>query len=397
MRAQVNANIQKLEQLKPLIQKRLDDYRQRQRPRDDAARAASTAAGETTAPALETQSYAFSSQVLSAGQHNDLALQLANRDFRRKRAAAPQEHDTSVDDLSQGIRDIGRQLDGAKHQAHHDASGTAIHSSPYHYPAVPHHARESSVGTPNTTSSLPPLPPTKEALTPTSPLPPPVPSKLSSANTAPTLPPKPDREAPQQQAPPDLASANYTFQPSAFTESGQPLRTLFLPLSLRQTFLSLASANTCRNLETCGILAGTLISNAFFINRLIIPSQVSTSDTCEVTEQGDVALFDYVDAGDGHGAGLTVCGWIHTHPSQTCFLSSRDLHTSVGYQVMLPESIAIVCAPSKNPEYAAFLFQIFPPLPFLPSPLLSPPLLFLFFPLPSSSSLLHPVRSKYFH
>ena len=49
-----------------------------------------------------------------------------------------------------------------------------------------------------------------------------------------------------------------------------------------------------------------------------------------------------------------VCGWIHTHPSQTCFLSSRDLHTSVGYQVMLPESIAIVCAPSKSPDHGIF-------------------------------------------
>jgi STAM-binding protein len=56
-------------------------------------------------------------------------------------------------------------------------------------------------------------------------------------------------------------------------------------------------------------------------------------------------LFEYVDT-----EGLMVCGWIHTHPTQTCFLSSRDLHTSVGYQVMLPESVAIVCAPSKVPE-----------------------------------------------
>lgn len=46
-----------------------------------------------------------------------------------------------------------------------------------------------------------------------------------------------------------------------------------------------------------------------------------------------------------------VLGWIHTHPTQTCFMSSRDLHTHVGYQVMMPESIAIVCAPSKVPRY----------------------------------------------
>lgn len=54
-------------------------------------------------------------------------------------------------------------------------------------------------------------------------------------------------------------------------------------------------------------------------------------------------LFDYVDSED-----LMILGWIHTHPSQTCFMSSRDLHTHAGYQMMLAESVAIVCAPSKG-------------------------------------------------
>jgi STAM-binding protein len=97
------------------------------------------------------------------------------------------------------------------------------------------------------------------------------------------------------------------------------------------------------NLETCGILCGTLISNALFISRLVIPEQESTSDTCETTNEG--ALFDYCDSED-----LMVLGWIHTHPTQTCFMSSRDLHTHCGYQVMMPESIAIVCAPSTEPS-----------------------------------------------
>ena len=34
-----------------------------------------------------------------------------------------------------------------------------------------------------------------------------------------------------------------------------------------------------------------------------------------------------------------------THPTQTAFLSSVDLHTHCSYQMMLPESIAIVCSP----------------------------------------------------
>ena len=39
---------------------------------------------------------------------------------------------------------------------------------------------------------------------------------------------------------------------------------------------------------------------------------------------------------------------IHTHPSQTAFLSSVDLHTQLSYQLMLPEAIAIVIAPKHN-------------------------------------------------
>ena len=33
-------------------------------------------------------------------------------------------------------------------------------------------------------------------------------------------------------------------------------------------------------------------------------------------------------------------GWIHTHPSQTAFLSTVDLHTHCPYQLLMPETIA---------------------------------------------------------
>ena len=41
---------------------------------------------------------------------------------------------------------------------------------------------------------------------------------------------------------------------------------------------------------------------------------------------------------------LCVLGWVHTHPTQTCFMSSIDLHTHCGFQTMLPEALSIVCA-----------------------------------------------------
>jgi STAM-binding protein len=117
---------------------------------------------------------------------------------------------------------------------------------------------------------------------------------------------------------------------------------LFLPPTLRTTFLRVAHKNTMANLETCAFLAGTLISNALFVSKLIVPVQTSTSDTCEMTNESQ--LFDYVDS----EADLMILGWIHTHPTQTCFMSSRDLHTHAGYQMMLAESVAVVCAPSKG-------------------------------------------------
>ena len=40
---------------------------------------------------------------------------------------------------------------------------------------------------------------------------------------------------------------------------------------------------------------------------------------------------DIFEAQDSRG--LYPLGWIHTHPTQTCFLSSVDIHTHCGYQV----------------------------------------------------------------
>jgi STAM-binding protein len=145
----------------------------------------------------------------------------------------------------------------------------------------------------------------------------------------------------------DLHPSDFTFKPSSYLENGTPLRTIFISPDLRKQFLHIAGPNTRRNLETCGMLCATLMSNAFFISKLVIPEQESTSDTCEMINES--GFFDYCDSED-----LMVLGWIHTHPTQTCFMSSRDLHTHAGYQAMLAESIAIVCAPSKTPDWGVF-------------------------------------------
>lgn len=128
-----------------------------------------------------------------------------------------------------------------------------------------------------------------------------------------------------------------------FTEGGAPLRTIFLPAELSDSFLKIADSNTQKNLETCGILVGKLSRNAFFITHLVIPEQDSTSETCST--KNEEKMFDYIDNEDPD---LFILGWIHTHPTQSCFLSSIDLHTQNSYQIMLNEAIAIVCAPSNK-------------------------------------------------
>ncbi|KAJ0978613.1 hypothetical protein J5N97_014087 [Dioscorea zingiberensis] len=116
---------------------------------------------------------------------------------------------------------------------------------------------------------------------------------------------------------------------------------LHIPVKMMECFLRLAEMNTTKNLETCGVLAGSLKNRMFYVTTLIVPKQESTSDSCQTTDEEEI--FDVQDK-----RSLFPLGWIHTHPTQTCFMSSIDLHTHYSYQVMLPEAIAIVMAPTDT-------------------------------------------------
>ncbi|KAG1662778.1 STAM-binding protein-like A [Nymphon striatum] len=119
------------------------------------------------------------------------------------------------------------------------------------------------------------------------------------------------------------------------------LRDVIVPSGLISSFSRLAQPNTDKNIETCGILAGRLIQGKFNVTHLLIPKQRGTPDSCTTENEED--LFEYQDKYD-----LITLGWIHTHPSQTSFLSSVDLHTHFSYQIMMHEAIAIVIAPKYN-------------------------------------------------
>ncbi|KAL1194721.1 AMSH-like ubiquitin thioesterase 3 [Cardamine amara subsp. amara] len=124
-------------------------------------------------------------------------------------------------------------------------------------------------------------------------------------------------------------------------EGSNSYQHLHVPVRIMEDFLRLARSNTERNLETCGVLAGSLKNRVFHITTLIIPKQESTSDSCQTLNEEEI--FEVQDR-----LSLFPLGWIHTHPTQTCFMSSVDLHTHYSYQIMLPEAVAIVMAPTDE-------------------------------------------------
>jgi len=115
-----------------------------------------------------------------------------------------------------------------------------------------------------------------------------------------------------------------------------------LPENLVKEFIKCAEKNTKSDIETCGILTGKIDTNGNHkITHVIIPKQNATSNTVYTVSEEEL-----IDVQEKHG--LITLGWIHTHPSQTCFLSSVDLHCQLSYQIMLPNAIAIVHAPKDK-------------------------------------------------
>ncbi|KAM7537055.1 hypothetical protein Aperf_G00000060717 [Anoplocephala perfoliata] len=137
-------------------------------------------------------------------------------------------------------------------------------------------------------------------------------------------------------------STKPTVLPST-THRVDGLHQVRVPNSLVPTFLRLAESNTLKKLETCGTLCGRLShdGNELAVSHLIISKQIVTQNSCTTTNEEE--LLECIES-----SGLIVLGWIHTHPSQTAFMSSMDLHCQLSYQLMLPEAIAIVCSPKFN-------------------------------------------------
>ncbi|XP_058732346.1 AMSH-like ubiquitin thioesterase 1 [Vicia villosa] len=131
-----------------------------------------------------------------------------------------------------------------------------------------------------------------------------------------------------------------TLSSDSFVRGESPLQ-LHISTAMMGSFMKLAKSNTDKDLETCGILAGSLKNRKFYITALIIPKQEATSSSCQATNEEEI--FEAQDS-----RSLFPLGWIHTHPTQSCFMSSIDVHTHYSYQIMLPEAVAIVMAPTDS-------------------------------------------------
>lgn len=377
----IDRALEDLEQLKPEIQAAYKEWESR----------ATSSVAERHKPQASSSAYANyaardptlsgNARILDAAEHQDLAVDLAQQELsRRERDKRSSKHGSVWDarksqshrgesrpsqpddgDLRRQMEAARRTLDMAQERRYmpidDQDTGPPVTPNNYYYPSLSksrpieyEQSRHSSSR--ESQPTRPPkehfdLPPSRQDTGPA--IPPQVPRKgylddypvLDTTPRPPVdvkqppLPPKDSVEVPQ------LKKERLAFKPGGYLENGDPIRSIFLPGNLRTKFLEIASKNTAAGLETCGVLCGTPINNALFVRCLLIPDQKSTPDTCET--ENESALFDYCMSED-----LLMLGWIHTHPTQTCFMSSRDLHTHAGYQVMMPESIAIVCAPRYN-------------------------------------------------
>ena len=139
----------------------------------------------------------------------------------------------------------------------------------------------------------------------------------------------------------------------------RPLRRVLIPDNVIGEFAMASDANSRQlpnGVETCALLLGCEVplqdvpgeggaGPCLLITHMVFPPQVGQESTCELTEAGNEALVDYVIRND-----LLQLGWIHSHPSQSVFMSSHDQHTHCVQQQTLEEAIAIVYSPF-DPQY----------------------------------------------
>lgn len=158
----------------------------------------------------------------------------------------------------------------------------------------------------------------------------------------PPPPPEPEPDLPTPSfpsAPPPEPTRPETPEPNVVTNKED--RIYLIPHDLEKRFMQAAWANTQKGIETCGVMVGEFNGPEITIDGVLLPPQRGDYNTCQATDETAISEWQISNS-------KVSVGWIHTHPTQDCFLSSIDLHMHFSYQSLQPEALAIVCAPTDR-------------------------------------------------
>eukprot|EP01084_Bolivina_argentea_P048982 90153_1 len=116
-----------------------------------------------------------------------------------------------------------------------------------------------------------------------------------------------------------------------FKKPPASLTPIYITDNLVSGFMEYAKLNTSRDIETCAVLTGKYLhtEDAYLVSYVIIPKQKGSANTVQTLCEEELI-------GVQEKYGVVTIGWIHSHPSQTCFLSSVDMHCQLSYQIMMP-------------------------------------------------------------
>ncbi|KAL9539142.1 hypothetical protein MBANPS3_010446 [Mucor bainieri] len=250
--------LEALESMKPALEKAYNDYAKKVNDARKAEQEASIAQQTTRWQSQQQRRPVDTSDVASDWNLQDALKGVVGVGYNEGSKSSPAGH---------------QKADYPSLSLHNQSDGFAYHAQQQQQNNTQHHVPPQPPHLPPKLSNQPVLPP-----------------KIPINNKGPELPPKIKLE--------DKEIHRTGPTTDASTERGEPLRKMLLPEGIHTRFLSIAQPNTQKKIETCGILAGTLITT------LIIPKQTGTSDTCTTKNEED--LFDIQDKHD-----LLTFGWIH--------------------------------------------------------------------------------------
>ncbi|HUU76719.1 MAG TPA: Mov34/MPN/PAD-1 family protein [candidate division Zixibacteria bacterium] len=109
----------------------------------------------------------------------------------------------------------------------------------------------------------------------------------------------------------------------------------------------------------------------YLIGKILIDSIILTDAVFATAESNptyvsfdNMLQFRILEELEKKGKGEVICGWFHSHPGMTVFMSGTDIATQQIYQALLPEAIAMVndgntfARTRKQNDYKAKFFRV---------------------------------------